>query len=158
MNEPARLLPSGPIRSTWNCEAIDIAACQLATSLYLPVAQGRTARNTYLGHSASLGLQAAFASAAGIDAPEGALAHYAANHAEATAQPLPDASTLLLRDAYLKPFAAVRHVHYGATAARAAQDCELNGQPVNPANGGETARKTGVLRCKDRGSGQLLRE
>jgi antitoxin component YwqK of YwqJK toxin-antitoxin module len=47
---------------------------------------------------------------------------------------------------------------FGATAARAAQDCELNGQPVNPANGNETARKTGVLRCKDRGSGQLLRE
>ncbi|KAF1061345.1 MAG: hypothetical protein GAK39_05756 [Variovorax sp.] len=47
---------------------------------------------------------------------------------------------------------------FGATAARAAQDCELNGQPINPANGGETARKTGVLRCKDRGSGQLLRE
>jgi 2-methylcitrate dehydratase PrpD len=103
-------------------QAIDIAACQLATSLYLPVAQGRTARNTYLGHSASLGLQAAFASAAGIDAPEGALAHYAANHAASSAQlqpqPLPGASALLLRDAYLKPFAAVRHVHYGATAAR----------------------------------------
>jgi 2-methylcitrate dehydratase PrpD len=33
-------------------------------------------------------------------------------------QPLPGASALLLRDAYLKPFAAVRHVHYGATAAR----------------------------------------
>jgi 2-methylcitrate dehydratase PrpD len=31
---------------------------------------------------------------------------------------LPNAATLLLRDAYLKPFAAVRHVHYGATAAR----------------------------------------
>jgi len=103
-------------------QAIDIAACQLATSLYLPVAQGRTARNTYLGHSASLGLQAAFASAAGIDAPEGALAHYAANHAASSAQPLPDASTLLLRDAYLKPFAAVRHVHYGATAARALRE------------------------------------
>jgi 2-methylcitrate dehydratase PrpD len=99
-------------------QAIDIAACQLATSLYLPVAQGRTARNTYLGHSASLGLQAGFASAAGIDAPEGALAHYAGAHAAATAQPLPDAAVLLLRDAYLKPFAAVRHVHYGATAAR----------------------------------------
>ncbi|QRF58573.1 MmgE/PrpD family protein [Variovorax paradoxus] len=103
-------------------QAIDIAACQLATSLYLPVAQGRTARNTYLGHSASLGLQAAFASAAGINAPEGALAHYAANHAASSAQPLPDASTLLLRDAYLKPFAAVRHVHYGATAARALRE------------------------------------
>ncbi|CAN7219819.1 MmgE/PrpD family protein [Variovorax paradoxus] len=99
-------------------QAIDIAACQLATSLYLPVQQGRTARNTYLGHSASLGLQAAFASAAGIDAPDGALAHYARTHSAATAQPLPDAATLLLRDAYLKPFAAVRHVHYGATAAR----------------------------------------
>jgi 2-methylcitrate dehydratase PrpD len=63
-------------------------------------------------------LQAAFASAAGIDAPEGALAHYAQNHSAATAQPLPDAATPLLQDAYLKPFAAVRHVHYGATAAR----------------------------------------
>ncbi|TWD87099.1 2-methylcitrate dehydratase PrpD [Variovorax beijingensis] len=99
-------------------QAIDIAACQLATSLYLPVQQGRTARNTYLGHSASLGLQAAFASAAGIDAPDGALAHYAHTHSAATAQPMPGAATPLLRDAYLKPFAAVRHVHYGAAAAR----------------------------------------
>ena len=99
-------------------QAIDIAACQLATSLYLPVRQGRTARNTYLGHSASLGLQAAFASAAGIDAPAGALAHYAAHHAAQAEQPLLDPTVLLLRDAYLKPFAAVRHVHYGATAAR----------------------------------------
>jgi 2-methylcitrate dehydratase PrpD len=121
-------------------QAIDIAACQLATSLYLPVAQGRTARNTYLGHSASLGLQAAFASAAGIDAPEGALAHYAANHTATHAanhaakavqpQPLPGASVLLLRDAYLKPFAAVRHVHYGATAAR-----NLRGQLVDGTQG-----------------------
>ena len=46
----------------------------------------------------------------------------------------------------------------GATAARAAQDCELNGQPVNPANGGETARKTGVLRCKDPHTGRVMRE
>ncbi|QSI28798.1 MmgE/PrpD family protein [Variovorax sp. RKNM96] len=99
-------------------QAIDIAACQLATSLYLPVREGRTARNTYLGHSASLGLQAAFASAAGIDAPEGALAQYAQTHSAATAQPLPDAASPLLQDAYIKPFAAVRHVHYGATAAR----------------------------------------
>jgi 2-methylcitrate dehydratase PrpD len=111
----ARLLGLSPAGIV---QAIDIAACQLATSLYLPVREGRTARNTYLGHSASLGLQAAFASAAGIDAPEGALAHYAQNHSAATAQPLPDAATLLLQDAYLKPFAAVRHVHYGATAAR----------------------------------------
>lgn len=107
-------------------QAVDIAACQLATSLYLPVAEGRTARNTYLGHSASLGLQAAFASAAGIDAPAGALAHYAANHAAAAAGPLPAAAVLLLRDAYVKPFAAVRHVHYGASAAHALR-AELGG-------------------------------
>lgn len=101
-------------------QAIDIAACQLATSLYLPVREGRTARNTYLGHSATLGLQAAFASAAGIDAPQGALAHYARQHSAAQpGQALPDAAVDLLRDAYIKPFAAVRHVHYGATAARA---------------------------------------
>jgi len=110
----ARLLSLAPAGIV---QAIDIAACQLATSLYLPVQQGRTARNTYLGHSASLGLQAAFASAAGIDAPGDALAHYARTHAAAAVQPLPDPATLLLRDAYLKPFAAVRHVHYGATAA-----------------------------------------
>ncbi|MGJ7612677.1 MULTISPECIES: MmgE/PrpD family protein [unclassified Variovorax] len=107
-------------------QAVDIAACQLATSLYLPVAQGRTARNTYLGHSASLGLQSAFASAAGIDAPPGALAHYASAHAAAATQPLPDATIPLLQDAYLKPFAAVRHVHYGAVAARRIRE-RLNG-------------------------------
>lgn len=99
-------------------QAIDIAACQLATSLYLPVASGRTARNTYLAHSAMLGLQSAFASAAGIDAPADALAHYASAHAAAAPQALPAADTTLLLDAYLKPFAAVRHVHYGAVAAR----------------------------------------
>jgi 2-methylcitrate dehydratase PrpD len=48
----ARLLGLAPAGIV---QAIDIAACQLATSLYLPVREGRTARNTYLGHSASLG-------------------------------------------------------------------------------------------------------
>ncbi|VTU21649.1 MmgE/PrpD family protein [Variovorax sp. PBS-H4] len=112
-------------------QAIDIAACQLATSVYLPVAQGRTARNTYLGHSASLGLQAAFASAAGIDAPADALAHYASAHAAASSQALPGADAILLLDAYLKPFAAVRHVHYGAVAAQALRP-QLEGgtQPI----------------------------
>lgn len=43
-------------------------------------------------------------------------------------------------------------------AAHAVQDCELNGQAVNPANGNSTAGKTGVMRCKDRDSGALLRE
>lgn len=98
-------------------QAVNIAACQLPTSLYLPVVAGRTARNTYLAHSAVLGLQAAFASAAGVDAPHDALAHYASTYATAAPQPLPAPMTMLLLDAYFKPFAAVRHVHYGAVAA-----------------------------------------
>ncbi len=44
------------------------------------------------------------------------------------------------------------------TAAQAVQDCELNGQGVNPANGSTTAGKTGLMRCKDRDSGVLVRE
>lgn len=42
--------------------------------------------------------------------------------------------------------------------AHAVQDCELNGQSVNPANGNTTAGKTGLMRCKDRDSGVIQRE
>ncbi len=42
--------------------------------------------------------------------------------------------------------------------ALAVQDCELNGQSVNPANGFTTQGKTGLMRCRDRDSGQLVRE
>ncbi|MBL8474185.1 MAG: hypothetical protein KF778_15800 [Rhodocyclaceae bacterium] len=42
--------------------------------------------------------------------------------------------------------------------AFALQDCELDGKQVNPDNGATTAGKTGILRCRDRDSGQLLRE
>lgn len=45
-----------------------------------------------------------------------------------------------------------------APAAFAVQDCELNGQHVNPANGNTTAGKTGLMRCKDRDSGLVVRE
>lgn len=101
--------------------AIDIAACQLPTSLYLPVRAGCNARNTYLGHSAALGLEAAFAAQAGIDGPADALFFYAQNFA-APADTAPAPAQDLILDAYLKPFAAVRHVHYGAMAARAARE------------------------------------
>jgi antitoxin component YwqK of YwqJK toxin-antitoxin module len=43
-------------------------------------------------------------------------------------------------------------------AAHAVQDCDLNGERVNPANGNTTRSKTGVMRCKDRDSGELQRE
>ena len=110
--------------------AIDIAACQLPTSLYLPVAAGKTARNTYLAHSAQLGLLAAQAAAAGIGAPEGALAVYAANFSAAAPEPPPAPEEDLILDAYIKPYAAVRHVHYGAELARGARE-ELEGKTAN---------------------------
>ncbi|MGE0311858.1 MAG: MmgE/PrpD family protein [Lautropia sp.] len=97
--------------------AVDIAACQLPSSLYLPIRTGRSVRNGYLAHSASLGLDAAFASLSGFDAPPDALAWYA-DHLCRPATGLPDPATDLVADAYLKPFAAVRHVHFGALAAR----------------------------------------
>ena len=87
--------------------AVRIAACQLPHSLYLPVAHGSEARNTYLAHSAQLGLLAATAALAGIDAPK--------SSAEDVAPP----GEWLLLEGYLKRFAAVRHVHYGAAAALA---------------------------------------
>ena len=107
--------------------AIDIAACQLATSLYLPVATGNTARNTYLAHSAQLGLLAAQAALAGIDAPEAAMQVYADAFAAATPELPPGPHEDLILDAYIKPHAAVRHVHYGAEMARSVRE-ELKGQ------------------------------
>ncbi len=46
----------------------------------------------------------------------------------------------------------------GLGTAHAVQDCEINGQSVNPANGSTTQGKTGLMRCKDRDSGVLQRE
>ena len=98
--------------------AVAIAACQLPASLYLPIRTGRNVRNVYLAHSATLGLDSALAAQAGIDAPLDAMAYYAEHYCPAATDPLPAASAELILDAYLKPFAAVRHVHYGALAAR----------------------------------------
>ncbi len=96
--------------------AIEIAAAQIPFSLYLPVAQGADARNTYLGHAAWLGAYAAQCALAGVQAPRGAVDEFAKLALGGTGAPL-DAPGYVLLDGYLKPFAAVRHVHYGALAA-----------------------------------------
>jgi hypothetical protein len=98
--------------------AIHIAACQLPTSLYRPIQTGDTARNTYLGHAAMLGQMAAQAAAAGISAPANAIE----NHLQVASQkPAPvgweGSDDFEILSAYFKPYAAVRHVHYGAQAA-----------------------------------------
>ncbi len=45
-----------------------------------------------------------------------------------------------------------------AGLAHAIQDCDLDGQPVNISNGNATAGKSGMIRCRDRDSGQVQRE
>ena len=100
-------------------QAVQVAACQLPMSLYLPVRSGATARNTYLGHAAQLGQSAALAVASGITAPAGALAEYAQIGLGKPPLPWDDSRGFQLLHAYFKPYAAVRHVHYGALATQA---------------------------------------
>jgi 2-methylcitrate dehydratase PrpD len=103
--------------------AVRLAACQVPFSLYAPIAAGMDGRNTYPAHAALLGHVAAAAALAGMEAPEGGFAEarrIALGHeAEAVMAP---AGTWLLEDAYLKPFAGVRHAHYGAAAALQLRD------------------------------------
>lgn len=100
--------------------AVRLVACQIPFSLYAPIAAGLDGRNSYPAHAALLGLAAAAAAAAGMDAPaEGfAAARRIALGAEAPPQRAPSGAWLL-EEAYVKPFAGVRHAHYGAAAALA---------------------------------------
>ena len=95
--------------------AVDAVACQMPRSLYLAAAEGAEARNTYLAHAAQLGVLAAQAALAGFAAPQGALSALGA-------KPLSPPGAWLILESYLKPFAAVRHVHYGAAAAIALRE------------------------------------
>lgn len=97
--------------------AIEIAGSQLPFSLYLPVEQGADARNTYLGHAAWLGTHAAQAALSGCDAPRGAVERFAELALGLKDIVVAPARDYVIREAYLKPFAAVRHVHYGVEAA-----------------------------------------
>lgn len=99
-------------------KAVSIAGCQLPSSLYLPIRTGRNVRNLYLGQAATLGLDSALAAQAGFDAPGDALAWYAEHLSPASREAPPPPGADLILDGYLKPFAATRHVHYGAVAAR----------------------------------------
>ena len=104
----------------WACaqRAIEACACQLPLSLYRPILDGANVRNTYLGHGAWLGVQCAFAALAGYAMPQGAIEDIQRIGLDgAPAGHMPAAGDWLLLQSYWKPFAAVRHVHYGAQAA-----------------------------------------
>lgn len=100
--------------------AIRLVACQIPFALYAPIAAGMDGRNSYPAHAALLGLAAAAAAGAGMDAPAEALGE-ARRLALGLETPLSrePTGTWLLAEAYVKPFAGVRHAHYGAAAALA---------------------------------------
>jgi 2-methylcitrate dehydratase PrpD len=113
----ARLMGMDPQRAA---AAAHHAACQVPFSLYLPIARGQTARNLYPAHAALLGMLCAAGQQAGMEAPADALAA-ARRLALGLDAPPPEIAPdrALILDAYIKPFAAVRHVHYAAAAALA---------------------------------------
>jgi len=98
--------------------ALEACAIQLPFSLYRPVRDGANARNLYLGHSSWLGRQAAEAVLAGFSTPTGAIDEFAglALAPQPAGEWIAPGAWLLLQS-YWKPFAAARHVHYGAQAA-----------------------------------------
>lgn len=104
----------------WN--AIAMVACQLPASLYLPIRTGDDARNTYPAHTAVLGMQAALASAAGITAPEQAIADYARTRAHPDGRAAPAHTRWFILESYFKPHAGVRHAHHGLEAALSIRD------------------------------------
>jgi 2-methylcitrate dehydratase PrpD len=97
--------------ATQALDAVRTVACQMPHSRYLPVKAGAEIRNTYLAHSAQLGLLAANAALGGLTSPEGALD-------ELKPKPIGDPGEWRMLEGYLKPYAAVRHTHYGARAAQ----------------------------------------
>ncbi|WP_372618942.1 MmgE/PrpD family protein [Falsiroseomonas sp.] len=100
--------------------AVRLVACQVPFSLYAPIAAGMDGRNLYPAQAVLLGVAAAAAAAAGMDAPaEGLeLGRRIALGATAPGSRAP-AGEWLLAEGYVKPFAGVRHAHYGAAAALA---------------------------------------
>lgn len=92
-------------------DAVRTVACQMPQSRYLPVKAGAEIRNTYLAHSAQLGLLAAHAALGGLTSPDGSLD-------ELKPKPVGAPGEWRMLEGYLKPYAAVRHTHYGARAAQ----------------------------------------
>jgi 2-methylcitrate dehydratase PrpD len=98
--------------------AIEAAACQIPASLYLPIAAGSVLRNTYPAHAVLLGIMATAAADAGFPMPHGALEEGRRRvlRVESAATTAP-AGEWTIRSGYLKPFAGVRHSHYGVEAS-----------------------------------------
>ena len=112
----ARLLDLTPSATV---AAMQGAACHLPWSQYLPITHGANVRNCYVGDAAVRGIMHAIAIDAGITTPPGAIESYdeLTLGGDPTAKTMAPPGEWLIEQGYLKPFAAVRHVHYGAQAA-----------------------------------------
>jgi len=100
-------------------DAIQLAAAQMPFGLYAPIKDGANGRSTFLAHAAALGLSSALAVESGFAAPRKALEEtnrLALEGKRALPELTPPEISLLL-EGYIKPYAAARHVHYGAEAA-----------------------------------------
>lgn len=100
--------------------AVRLTACQIPFALYAPIAAGMDGRNSYPAHAVLLGAMAAAAARAGMDAPADGLAEarrLALLHETPALRAA--AGEWLIAEAYIKPFAGVRHAHYAAAAALA---------------------------------------
>lgn len=99
--------------------ALNHAACHMPFSLYWPIPAGSTARNAYAGHGAAHGAASAIATLAGLGGPPGSIAEMLRLVLGIENAALVGPGRWLLPEGYLKPYPAVRHVHYGAAAAEA---------------------------------------
>jgi 2-methylcitrate dehydratase PrpD len=97
---------------------VRLAACQVPFSLYAPIAAGMDGRNLYPAHAVLLGEACAASAAAGMEAPSDGFAQgrrIALGAVDAGGRA--PAGEWLLEEGYVKPYAGVRHAHYGAAAA-----------------------------------------
>ncbi|MGG5817845.1 MmgE/PrpD family protein [Falsiroseomonas sp. HW251] len=97
--------------------AVRLVSCQVPFAIYAPIAAGMDGRNSYPAHAALLGAMAAAAAAAGMDAPEHGFLEARRIALGLEAENVAPPGTWLLVEAYLKPYAGVRHAHYAAAAA-----------------------------------------
>jgi 2-methylcitrate dehydratase PrpD len=100
--------------------AVNLALCQMPGSLYLPVITGDTARNTYAANASAESIRLAQAALAGVTAPDtvdAEVLRIIMDDSRSTTVDWSMCQPLKIEDAYIKMFAAVRHVHYGVSCA-----------------------------------------
>ncbi len=100
-------------------QALAVAAGQMPVAQIAPIIDGVTARNTFAARACANGITIAAAAAAGVTGTAWSfgLGADALAAGRMTLGPWAPPGEFLMLEGYLKPFAATRHVHYGALCA-----------------------------------------